>query len=133
PVSSQRMTRILPLLACVILLAGCAGERSNTGVGLVPIGAGLRGPTGVKATVYATGLKTMSAFAVDSKGRLWVTTSGATDHSRDAVYLVRKAGTRPVKVISGLKGPLGLVWLDDRLYVASIGRVDAFGGLRGPP
>src|SRR5436189_658277 len=45
---------------------GCAREQSSTSDGLVPIGAGLRGPTGVKATVYATGLKTMSAFAVDS-------------------------------------------------------------------
>jgi glucose/arabinose dehydrogenase len=70
-------------------------------------------------------------MALDSRGRLWVTTSGAADHSRDGVYLVARERARPVKVISGLKGPLGLTWSGGELFVASIGRVDAFGGLRG--
>lgn len=81
--------------------------------------------------MYAGGLKNLSAFALDSRGRLWVTTSAAADHSRDGVYLVPRAGARPLKVISRLKGPLGLTWSGDELFVASIGRVDAFGGLRG--
>ena len=34
-------------------------------------------------------------------------------------------------MISGLKGPLGLAWYRDTLYVASIGRVDAFSDLHG--
>ena len=34
-------------------------------------------------------------------------------------------------MISGLKGPLGLVWRGNTLYVDSIGRVEAFGGLHG--
>jgi glucose/arabinose dehydrogenase len=109
--------------------AGC-GSGGTTG-GLVPIGAGLRGPSGLRASVYATGLRHVSAFALDRRGRLWVTTSGATTHGSDGVYLVRKAGARPVKVVSGLRAPLGLVWVGRRLYVASLGRVDAFGGLRG--
>jgi hypothetical protein len=62
---------------------------------------------------------------------MWVTTSAAANHSQDGVYIVARAGARPVKVISGLKGPLGLTWSHDELFVASIGRVDAFGGLRG--
>jgi hypothetical protein len=73
----------------------------------------------------------MSAFAFDSLGRLWITTSGATDHAHDGVYLVRTRGAAPVKVVGGLKGPLGLTWVGNRLYVASLGRVDAFSGLRG--
>lgn len=68
-------------------------------------------------------------MALDSRGRLWVTTSGAEDHSADGVYLVTREGARPVKVISGLEGPLGLTWSGNELFVASIGRVDAFGGL----
>jgi glucose/arabinose dehydrogenase len=100
-------------------------------VALAPIGAGLSGPAGSSATVYATGLPAMSAFAFDSLGRLWITTSGATDHAHDGVYLVRKRGAAPVKVVGGLKGPLGLTWVGNRLYVASLGRVDAFSGLRG--
>jgi glucose/arabinose dehydrogenase len=60
-----------------------------------------------------------------------VATSGATEHGADGVYLVARSGARPVKVVSGLEGPQGLAWYGDTLYVASIGRVDAFGGLRG--
>jgi glucose/arabinose dehydrogenase len=36
-----------------------------------------------------------------------------------------------VKVIAGVRGPLGLTWYRGRLYVASLGRVEAFSGLRG--
>jgi glucose/arabinose dehydrogenase len=73
----------------------------------------------------------MSAFAFDAQGRLWVTTSAATKHANDGVYLIAKPLARPVKVVSGLKGPLGLTWDRGKLYVASIGRVDEFSGLRG--
>jgi glucose/arabinose dehydrogenase len=97
----------------------------------VAIGAGLKGPAGLRATVYATGLSTASAFALDPRGRLWVATSGATDHGKDAVYLVARAGAPPAKVVAGVRGPLGLTWYDSRLYVASLGRVDAFSGFRG--
>jgi glucose/arabinose dehydrogenase len=93
-------------------------------------GCGSAGKSDGRA-VYATGLKNLSAMALDSQGRLWITTSAAADHSHDGVYVVPRAGARPVKVISGLKGPLGLTWSGDELFVASIGRVDAFGGLHG--
>src|SRR5205823_11292814 len=98
--------------------------------GLVSIGAGLNGRAGLAASVYATGLADVSALALDSDGRLWVATSGATNHSTDAVYLVTAAGATPIRVISGLKGPLGLAWYRGALYVSSIGRVEAFRGLR---
>jgi glucose/arabinose dehydrogenase len=114
------------LLGCV----GCGGGSSKP-TGLVAIGAGLRGPAGLAATVYAKGLPTMSAFALDARGRLWVTTSGATKHTDDGVYLVARAGARPVKVITGVRGPLGLTWVGNTLYVASLGRVEAYSGLRG--
>ena len=89
------------------------------------------GPAGLRATVYATGLAHVSAFALDAQGRLWVTTSAAANHAADGVWLVRRAGATPVEVISGLKGPLGLVWSDGTLYVASIGQVDAYANLSG--
>jgi glucose/arabinose dehydrogenase len=110
------------------LLAGCGGTRSGSGLG--PIGAGLRGLNGWKASVFTTGLKHASAFAFDSEGRLWVTTSAATDHRSDGVYVVARRGARPVEV-AHVDGPLGLTWHRGRLYVASIGRVTAFGGLHG--
>ncbi len=40
-------------------------------------------------------------------------------------------GARPVKVAGGLTAPLGLVWVGRTLLVSSLGRVTAFGQLRG--
>ena len=85
---------------------------------------------GLAATVYSTGVPTVSAFALDARGRLWLATSAASDHSHDAVYMVARSGARPQKVIAGVRGPLGLDWYRGRLYVTSLGRVDAFSGLR---
>jgi glucose/arabinose dehydrogenase len=65
------------VLAAALAVAGCGGDAPKRGE-LVPIGAGLRGPEGYTASVYATGLKHVSAFALDPRGRLWVSTSGAT-------------------------------------------------------
>ena len=36
-----------------------------------------------------------------------------------------------MRVISGLDDPLGLAWLHGSLYVASVGRVDAYSGFDG--
>ncbi|HUK94951.1 MAG TPA: hypothetical protein VLU96_07825 [Gaiellaceae bacterium] len=110
------------------MLTGCGGARSGE---LVAIGAGLRGPVGARASIYATGLEHASAFAFDRRGRLWVTTSGASDHSSDALYVVPRRGARPMKVAGRLDGPLGLTWYRGTLYVASIGRVTAFSSLHG--
>jgi glucose/arabinose dehydrogenase len=100
------------LLAAILALAGC--------------GSSAKSP---RSTVFARGLRNVSAFALDARGRLWATTSAAADHKSDGVYLV--SGGKPVKVISGLKGPLGLTWNGNELFVASIGRVDAFSDLQG--
>jgi glucose/arabinose dehydrogenase len=122
------------LLGLALVAAGCGGasrSAASTAAGPVDIGQGLQGPTGLKATVYAGGLRNVSAFALDARGRLWATTSAATDHSGDGVYLISRAGAAPVKVIGGVEGPLGLVWHAGRLYVASLGRVDVYSGLAG--
>jgi hypothetical protein len=128
-------TRMAASAVVALLGAACSGSVGASGSasanGLVPIGAGLRGRSGLKAVVYATGLPTASAFALDARGRLWVATSAATDHAEDGVYLIRGKGAAPVKVIRGLRSPLGLVWDRGTLYVASIGRVDAFRDLLG--
>jgi glucose/arabinose dehydrogenase len=121
----------LALVAVGVAACGAGEPEPERPAGLVPIGAGLRGPEGLAATVYATGLPTASAFAIDARGRLWVATSAASDHRHDGVYLVARAGARPVKVIRRIRGPLGLTWSRGRLYVASLGRVDAYSGLRG--
>jgi glucose/arabinose dehydrogenase len=130
-----RVGALLSVVALIAVACGGAGHdaasTATVSSGRVAIGSGLQGSAGLKATVYATGLRNASAFAFDGEGRLWVTTSAASDHSHDAVYLIPEAGAAPVKVISGVKGPLGLVWYRRRLYVTSLGRVDVYSGLSG--
>ncbi len=97
----------------------------------MPIGAGLKGPAGLRATIYAQGPPTTAAFAFDTQGRLWLTAAGLEAHTHDGVYVIPTPGARAVKVVSGLDDPLGLAWYRGRLYVASVGRVDAYGGFNG--
>jgi glucose/arabinose dehydrogenase len=119
-------------LAGLFAAAACgSGGSGSSGGGLVPIGAGLQGPAGLRATVYATGLPLMSAFAFDVKGRLWVTTSGANTHGTDAVYLLERAGSRPAKIVEKIRGPLGLVWSHETLFVSTLDGVTAFSALHG--
>jgi glucose/arabinose dehydrogenase len=131
--ASPRALLAVALVIGALGAGGCGAQHraSAPPAGLVPIGAGLSGPAGLAATVYSSGLPTASAFAIDPRGRLWVATSAAADHRRDAVYVIARAGGRPTKVIAGVRGPLGLTWYGHVLYVASLGRVDAFSGLHG--
>lgn len=134
PPASRAACVALVAFVVALLAAACGGSSTSAGTarsGRVGIGQGIKGPAGLAATVYATGLRNVSAFALDARGRLWATTSAASDHSRDGVYVIARAGARPVKVIGGVQGPLGLLWRGNRLYVASLGRVDAFSGLAG--
>lgn len=98
---------------------------------LVAVGAGLYGPPGLKASVYAQGPPTVAAFAFDPDGRLWLTAAGLETHTQDGVYVVAKAGAPAREVISGLTDPLGIDWYRGKLYVASVGRVDAYWGFDG--
>ena len=83
------------------------------------------GPPGLRATVYAQGPPTLAAFAFDLAGRLWLTAAGLETHTQDGVYVIAKASAPAQKVIAGLDDPLGLHWYRGKLYVASVGRVDA--------
>jgi len=85
----------------------------------------------MKATVYARGIPQMSAFTFDSRGRLWVTRSGSSQHRSDGVYLVSRDGAKPVKVVSSIRGPLGLVWVGRSLYVSTLDGVYRFTGFTG--
>ena len=97
----------------------------------MPIGAGLRGPAGLRASVYAHGPLNTAAFAFDASGRLWLTAAGLEAHAHDGVYMIAKPGAPAMKVVSGLDDPLGLAWYRGELYVASVGRVDEYGGFDG--
>lgn len=129
------MRRLVVLLA-TFLLVGCSSASGSVTSpaptpALVDIGAGLHGPAGFTASSYATGLANVAAFAFDDGGRLWVSTAGYKDDGTDAVYLVAMPGSAPTKVLGGVHTPLGLLWLDGELYVASKGRVDAYSDLAG--
>lgn len=95
------------------------------------IGAGLKGPTGLRASVYAKGPPSTAAFAFDPQGRLWLTAAGLEAHAHDGVYVIPEPGAKALKVVSGLDDPLGIAWYRGWLYVASVGRVDAYGGFDG--
>jgi glucose/arabinose dehydrogenase len=143
------MRRTSALLLTVVVLAGCTSVTAGTGASssspvapssaaisssdaaLTDIGGGLKGPAGLVATVYASGLANVSAFAFDAEGRLWAATAAYDDARADGVYRIDSAGVTPVKVIGDLHTPLGLVWSGGTLYVASAGRVDAWSGLSG--
>ena len=118
---------VAALVGGSVCWSGCGSSSAQ----LVSIGAGLHGPSGLHATVYATGLPKVAAFAFDSRGRLWVATADYTDTGHDGLYLVAAPGAQPTEIVRGLHTPLGLLWYHDSLYVTSTGRVDAFSGLRG--
>jgi glucose/arabinose dehydrogenase len=120
------------LLASLLLVSACGSTTSKrSSTALVSIGAGLKGPAGLRARVYATGPATTATATFDARGRLWLAAAGLRTHAHDGVYLVPRAGARAVKVIAGLRDPLGLTWHSGTLYVASLGRVDAFTGFDG--
>jgi len=123
------VTAIAALAAAMLLLAGCGS--SSPSASLASIGSGLRGPAGSHTTVYARGVPQMSAFAFDARGRLWIARSGSSGHANDGVYLVTRAGATRVKVVSSVRGPLGLVWVDGSLYVATLDGVERFDGFSG--
>jgi glucose/arabinose dehydrogenase len=130
--------RAVAVLLAALVLAGCGSSSSHSPAthahaapALHAIGAGLRGPAGFKATVYATGLPTVATLTFDPRGRLWAAAAGLDTHGRDGVYMIARPGARPVRVIAGLDDPIGLLWRGGTLYVSSVGRVDAFSGLRG--
>jgi glucose/arabinose dehydrogenase len=123
----------LVVAGCTSVTAGGTSAPANAPATTVPtgltvIGAGLQGPAGLVAAIYATGLTHVSAFAFDGQGRLWAATAAYSDDGTDAVYLVPSARAAPVKVIDAQHTPLGLVWSGDTLFVASAGRVDAYRG-----
>jgi glucose/arabinose dehydrogenase len=130
----RRPRRLAAIAAAACLVAACGGSspsRTASASALVPIGAGLAGPAGLVATVYARGLPRVAAFAFDPQGRLWVATADSTDAGKDGLYLVARSGAAPVEVVSGLRTPLGLLWYQGSLFVSATSQVDAFSNFNG--
>jgi glucose/arabinose dehydrogenase len=77
-------------------------------------------PAGFAVSMFATGLEHPTATAWGPDGRLYVTQDAGQ------VVATRNGSRRPAVVARGLRVPLGLVWLDDKLYVSEQGRLSRF-------
>jgi glucose/arabinose dehydrogenase len=136
-VVSRRRRPIHAVAALVIVLvAACGGSSAvkttpSPRPALTSIGNGLNGPAGLTSTIYARGLTHAAALAFDSEGRLWVATAAFTYTGTDGVYVVDHAGATPIEVITGLRTPLGLLWYEGSLYVASTSQVGAYSDFNG--
>lgn len=129
PLRRVATATVVTLIITVMLSAPVTPARAATTRG--PIGAGLRGPAGLSATVYAKGLEHASALAIDGQGRVWIATAAADDEADDRIALVATAGAAPQTVVTDLDTPLGLVWVGETLYVSLHGGVLAFSGFDG--
>jgi glucose/arabinose dehydrogenase len=126
----RRLTRACSVaLVLVTLLSPVSSAHAATTA--TSIGAGLRGPAGLTATVLATGLKHLSALTTDTDGRVWAATAAASDKGNDAVYLLNDSGASPTQVVTDVHTPLGLLWVGDTLYVSEANAVLALSGFDG--
>jgi glucose/arabinose dehydrogenase len=129
--SRFRRSRCILLASLSVIALSFAPTRASAATARVSIGAGLRGPDGLAASVFAKGLRYAAALTSDSEGRLWIATAAATDKGTDAIYLVPSTGATPVKIVTDVHTPLGIVWVGDTLYVSQHGGVLALGGFDG--
>ena len=106
---------------CVLLLAACgavpeAQERAEQPAAL-PKAKAIKVPSAFRAEIYARGLNHPTAMAFGPDGRLYVT--------QDVGSVVRVGpGTRNPRVMAkGIRVPLGLAWIGQRLYISAQGRI----------
>src|SRR5262249_35795152 len=125
---TRRIRRAVLVVAALAVVSVGLGSPASAGTGLVSIGAGLKGRSGLSATVVADGRSTVSAPAFAADGGLWALTAAYKDDGTDALYVIESNGATPVRVLTGLHTPMGLFWYDGWLYVASGTTVDAYRG-----
>jgi glucose/arabinose dehydrogenase len=123
---ARRCLRAMVSAAAVIVFAAAAGSPASA----------------ADRERFASGLPEPTNLAFDSRGRLWATSGGNAAQRSNGVWLVRRRGARPVRVLSGLFSALGLTWHRGRLYVSHVvpnrtiatrhfGQVTAFWGFDG--
>jgi glucose/arabinose dehydrogenase len=81
-------------------------------------------PGGFTVSTFASGLEHPTAIAWGPDHRLYVT------QDTGQVVVTRSGSQKPVVVARGLRVPLGLAWLGERLYVSERGRLSRY-TLRG--
>ena len=139
PVSppASHVALVAAVLAALALLAaaGCGGASAQATTAATgsrrdrpgPAGPGRPAGDGLRDRACATSRRSRSTRAGGSGRR----PPRRPITRATACIVIPRAGATPVKVISGVKGPLGLLWHGGRLYVASLGRVDVFSELHG--
>jgi glucose/arabinose dehydrogenase len=86
----------------------------------LPAAPAIHVPPAFRAELYASGLQHPTALAFGPDGRLYVS------EDVGAIVAVSAGSSRPVRVASGLRVPLGLVWVGQRLVVSEEGRLERF-------
>jgi glucose/arabinose dehydrogenase len=77
-------------------------------------------PPGFTVSTFASGLEHPTAMAWGPDDRLYVT------QDTGQVVVTRRGSRKPVVVARGLRVPLGLAWLNKRLYVSEQGRLSRY-------
>jgi glucose/arabinose dehydrogenase len=101
-------------LAHLVVLAAAAAAALA-----VPCSAGAATAAPPPGQLVASGIPYASNLTFDDRGGMWVTSGAPFKQSGDGVWYVPHAGAKPVHVIGGTLGALGLTWFNGRLYVAS--------------
>jgi glucose/arabinose dehydrogenase len=77
-------------------------------------------PGSFRVSTFASGLEHPTAMAWGPDRRLYVTQDTGN------VVVTRSGSGKPVVVARGLRTPLGLAWLDEKLYVSEQGRLSRY-------
>ena len=109
---------LLAAAVALALAAAAAGARAQREH--VPL---IRVPAGFRAETFATGLERPTAMAYGPGGRLYVT--------QETGELVVVRGGRPQTLVTGLRTPLGLVWVGATVFVSQQGRLERLRLARG--
>jgi glucose/arabinose dehydrogenase len=86
----------------------------------LPAAPAIHVPPAFRAELYASGLQHPTAMAFGPDGRLYVTEDVGN------VVATAAGSSRPRVVASGLRVPLGLAWIGQRLVVSEEGRLERF-------
>ena len=109
--ASRRLARAAGLGALIALVAAPAAGAPVTQIVV---------PAGFVVSTFASGLEHPTAMAWGPDGRLYIT------QDTGQVIVTRSGSRRPVVVARGLRVPLGLAWLDERLFVSERGRLSRY-------
>ncbi len=118
-------------IAVAALAAGADGGNQRVCGLPYPAARELEVPPGFRAEVYAAGFDKPTAMAYGPDGKLYV-----AEHTSGKIVATAPGSCKPKQLVRGFETPLGIAWVDNRLYISSQGRVDSvlvLGGLARDP